>query len=218
MKSWGFAAMTGLVLLALRAPSAAAAPPNAHVDALQAEAREADAAGDYDRACPIYEEIATLDPSAAALLALAQCEERWGKPESAAEHTRLASELALAPRRETTPRHEATPAPPDRVGLSVPVALSGGVGALGLMMGLVGGGLAMSAKSDIDAHCSGLACDGEGKRAADRGQAFAAVSTVGFVLAALGIGAVVFFVVRDDGASATTRGVRLDASGFGGRF
>jgi hypothetical protein len=215
-----------LGLVASRA-SAEPAEDRARAEALRTDARAAESAGDYERACPLFAQAHELDPTPAALLALARCEERWGKTESAAEHTRMASELALSsqerPGAAGPPRPPVDREPPAREGLSVPVAFTGGVGVIGLVVGLVGGGLAMSAKSDIEAHCSGTACDAEGKRAADRGQAFAAVSTVGFVLGALGIGGAIALAITDTGGRrgpqrGTSVSFGLTASGIGGRF
>ena len=59
---------------------------------------------------------------------------------------------------------------------------------LGIVVGATTGGLALGKKSTIDAHCTGFACDAEGKRAADRAQTLAAISTVGFGVGLIGIG------------------------------
>ena len=72
-----------------------------------------------------------------------------------------------------------------------------GAGVLGLGAGALTGGLALGKKDVIDAHCNGVACDAEGKQAADAAQTLGAISTVTFiaggVLAAV---SVVLFVLE----------------------
>jgi hypothetical protein len=64
----------------------------------------------------------------------------------------------------------------------------GGVGVAGVIVGAVTGGMVLGKKSTMDAHCSGYACDAEGKRAADSAQGLSVVSTIGFVVGVVGLG------------------------------
>jgi hypothetical protein len=70
------------------------------------------------------------------------------------------------------------------------------VGAAGLAVGGVTGGLALAGKAQIADHCVGTSCDLEGKQAADRAKRFGWASTVGFGvgLASLAGGAVLWLV------------------------
>jgi hypothetical protein len=70
------------------------------------------------------------------------------------------------------------------------------VGAAGLAVGGVTGGLAIAGKSTIDAHCTGTVCDVDGKDAADRAKRLGWASTVGFGVGAASIaaGAVLWLV------------------------
>jgi hypothetical protein len=109
-------------------------------------------------------------------------------------------ELGAAPT-PVRPASEAPPSPsssPSR--WTLPVVVAGGTGLAGVLVGTGFGLAAWSTKSDIDSHCEGTLCDGQGKRAADRAQAFATVSTIGFTvgLAAIAAAAVIHFL---DGGS-----------------
>jgi hypothetical protein len=87
----------------------------------------------------------------------------------------------------------ATPAPSRR-----PLAYAaGGLGVAGLLVGAIAGSLAIGRRSVVDAHCTGRACDAEGKAAGDAGKTLAAVSTVGFVVGAAGIGVGVLLLVSE---------------------
>lgn len=84
-------------------------------------------------------------------------------------------------------------AAPSRPAPRVAIALLG-VGAAGLVVGGVTGGLALAGKSTVAAHCVGTRCDVEGKQAADRAKALGWASTVGFGvgIAAVATGAVLW--------------------------
>ena len=64
-----------------------------------------------------------------------------------------------------------------------------GVGAVGLIVGGVAGGLAIVDKRTIDAHCAGTVCDRDGKSAADGAKTMGWVSTAGFAVGAAAVGA-----------------------------
>jgi hypothetical protein len=66
---------------------------------------------------------------------------------------------------------------------------AGGVGIASLVTGMVFFGLALSDKSDADAHCPNKACDPTGRASLDEAQTFATVSTVFVVVGALGLAA-----------------------------
>jgi hypothetical protein len=63
-----------------------------------------------------------------------------------------------------------------------------GVGAAGLLVGLMSGIMVLDAKASYRSHCSDGYCDSEGSSAASRGTALGVVSPVAFALGAAGIG------------------------------
>jgi hypothetical protein len=84
------------------------------------------------------------------------------------------------------------------------------LGAVGLGAGALGGGLTLAAKSTIDAHCTGIHCNAEGKSAADRAQVTGALSTVGFITGGAGLTLGVLLWVTDPVTPARSRtGVAL---------
>src|SRR5687767_10286640 len=64
----------------------AAPEPSSRDEVVYAEARAAFDAGDYAKACPLFEEYHHLTGVSAALFTLAECESRWGKPARALTH------------------------------------------------------------------------------------------------------------------------------------
>lgn len=99
--------------------------------------------------------------------------------------------------------------------LGAPVLVAGGVAAAGLVVGGIFGGLAWSARSDIRARCPDRECDAEGLRDVERGQAFAAASTVGFAVCLVGAVATVALYLAQPSARPP---VSFDATGLRGRF
>jgi len=86
--------------------------------------------------------------------------------------------------------------------------VAGGIGAAGIIVGSITGGLAIGGKSTMDDNCNGEACNHEGKEAADETQALALVSTIGFPvgLAGLAAGTALWLLSpSQDGAAATGR-------------
>jgi hypothetical protein len=69
--------------------------------------------------------------------------------------------------------------------------VAGGVGAAGLIVGGVMGGLALGQKAKVDQHCAALVCDHEGQLAVGSGRSFALVSSIGVGVGIAGIGAAV---------------------------
>ena len=68
------------------------------------------------------------------------------------------------------------------------VYVAGGAGALGLVVGIVAGTLAMTKKSEIEENCPGQRCNAEGHDAVDSAKSAATVSTIGFIFAGAGAG------------------------------
>jgi hypothetical protein len=72
-----------------------------------------------------------------------------------------------------------------------------GIGAAGLVMGGITGGLALSDKRTADAQCPKFACSPGGLDAVEHGRAMARLSTVGFAIGGAGIAAgVILFLTR----------------------
>lgn len=92
-----------------------------------------------------------------------------------------------APTPASAPVLAPTQPPPSRS--SVPFYAAAGVGAAGLVLGTVGGLLAMSSKSTADKECAGLVCSRRGLDAVESGRSRATLSTVGFSVGLLGAGA-----------------------------
>jgi hypothetical protein len=78
--------------------------------------------------------------------------------------------------------------------------VAGGVGAAGILVGTITGGLAIGEKSTIDDNCNGEACNHQGKLAADDAQALALGSTISVIVgfAGLGAGVAIWFLAPDD--------------------
>jgi hypothetical protein len=84
--------------------------------------------------------------------------------------------------------------------------IAGGIGASGVIVGSVAGGVALAKKGEVSDHCRGEECDSTGKRAADAGQSAATVSTVAFGLGLVGLGtSLVLLLTSDTEASASTK-------------
>jgi len=280
------------------ARSAHATPDEKAIERLYTDARAAFDKGDFDRACPLFNEYYDLNPVPAALFTVAECEARWGKSGKALAHfesyVRMTADAPPSPVQEqrarmayeqiaklsslvgkvtpvvapavkgsvvvkldgvpvaipadhpivvepgehvlelTTedgtrtqkrfmvgtgearrielggaPDEGARPQPPPPKPaeesrartLTVPVLVAGGVGVTGIAVGGIFGGLALGAKSDIDAHCINRECDSQGLADADRGQTFATVSTIGFAVGVVGLAAAAFFYFTQPGAT-----------------
>jgi hypothetical protein len=83
--------------------------------------------------------------------------------------------------------------------------IAGGVGVAGLGVGLTTGLMALGKKSITDEQCSSRLqlCTAEGRDAAAAGRTLAVVSTVGWVVGALGVGAGVYFILTSSPKSQT---------------
>jgi hypothetical protein len=75
--------------------------------------------------------------------------------------------------------------------------IAGGVGVAGLAVGLTTGIMALGKKSITDEQCNDKlrVCTAEGRDAASSGRTLAIVSTVGWVVGALGVGAGAYFIL-----------------------
>jgi hypothetical protein len=77
----------------------------------------------------------------------------------------------------------------------------GGVGVVGVGVGITAGILALGKKSTANSQCDDARqiCSQEGHDAASSGRTLAAVSTVGWIVGALGVGAGVYLVLTSSG-------------------
>lgn len=117
-------------------------------------------------------------------------------------------ELAASPAPATEPTTR-TPAPAVHVepARRTWVYVAGGVGLAGVAVGALTGALTIGKKSTIDDHCKGLVCDAEGVDAADASKSLGLVSTVGFGVGLVGLGAaIVLFATEPRSPAATGRG------------
>lgn len=91
--------------------------------------------------------------------------------------------------------------------------VSFGVGAAGVLVGVVGGLNVLSAKSTVDSHCNPTtkACDSEGFDAANSGARWSVISPVGFAVGAVGLGLGTYFLFLKGPSSGTetARAARL---------
>jgi hypothetical protein len=146
-------------------------------------------------------------------------------PEGGADSVALTLEPdPNAPKPEPASPGPVTPSqpqePPSKASLSVssdspsrvPVYAALGVGAAGLVVGTVFGLLASGKKSDLDSACANKHCTSAQQDTIDSGKSLATVSTVGFVIGAVGLaaGAVLYIVTSPKPPPA---GARLDHFG-----
>ena len=73
-----------------------------------------------------------------------------------------------------------------------------GAGLAGLGVGLYFGSVAFSRASERDEHCSGTSCDARGMQLDQQGANAATVANIGFVAAALGLGAGTYFLLQEE--------------------
>ncbi|RLB61112.1 MAG: hypothetical protein DRI90_12110 [Deltaproteobacteria bacterium] len=76
----------------------------------------------------------------------------------------------------------------------------GGIGIAGIAAGAVFGAVALAKKGDVEDNCDGLACNAQGAKAAEDGNLFGNISTVGFVVGgvALATGLTLLLLSGDD--------------------
>ncbi len=134
---------------------------------------------------------------------------------------------APPPHAHAPPPPRETPASRRETTLRVAGFASLGAGAAALGVGIVTGILTLDAKNTVETHCPAAGCDAAGLDAQDDGKTMSAVSTVGFVTAAVaaGAGAGLLYFARD--AKRSGAGVALltasplpggTAIGLAGRF
>jgi hypothetical protein len=110
------------------------------------------------------------------------------------------------------------PGPPPDSGGSSDKTLAyvlGGVGIAGVVVGGVAGVMTLQKKSVADDECDDALkiCSQEGKDANDAGRTLGTVSTIGFVVGAIGLGAGAYFLLSDSGGKETALGVHPGAGG-----
>ncbi|HMY17608.1 MAG TPA: hypothetical protein PKA58_14900 [Polyangium sp.] len=90
-----------------------------------------------------------------------------------------------------------------------------GVGAVGVILGGVGGIAALSDKQDVDAQCPKFGCTAQGFEAVEHGRSMARLSTVGFIVGGAGIAAgVVLFLTRPKQPPPVSADVAIHQNGF----
>jgi hypothetical protein len=72
------------------------------------------------------------------------------------------------------------------------------VGLAGVVTGSVTGIVVLQKKATVTDHCSGSACDAEGKAAGDSGKAFATVSTVAFGVGLAAVGTSIALLIATE--------------------
>lgn len=108
------------------------------------------------------------------------------------------------PTTQETPRGEAYAPPPSRV----PAYVALGVGVVGVGVGAAFGVLAMGKKSDLDDACSGGVCPASARDTLDSGETFGTVSTVGFIVGAVGLVAGTYLLLSTPSSSARVEAAR----------
>lgn len=119
-----------------------------------------------------------------------------GVPDALQEITIAAGETKDVELRLEKPGSSAPPPPPPRKGLPTLSLIGFGVGAAGLAVGTVTGIMAMSAEGDIGDRCQGTRCGRDVQDDLDSAKTKATISTIGFIVAGVGVavGVVGFFI------------------------
>lgn len=86
----------------------------------------------------------------------------------------------------------------------------GGVGAAGIVVGAIAGGLAMHQASIVKANCDGPACNPNGKEAADQGRTEALVSTIAFGVGVAGVATAVLLLTTGKSRNTAPESAKLD--------
>jgi len=84
--------------------------------------------------------------------------------------------------------------------------LVGGIGAAGLVTGIVAGVLTLNKKSTVNSECVGKECSQAGLDAANSGKTLGVITTVGLVTGAVGLGAATYLFVSAPAPTESTRG------------
>jgi len=93
----------------------------------------------------------------------------------------------------------------------------GGIGLAGLITGGIAGALVLSHKSTVDSQCVGKECTQKGLDAAHSGKTLGVVSTVGFVVAGLGLGGATFLFLTAPTSAEHAQSAAY-AVGLGGKW
>nr|HMR05253.1 hypothetical protein [Polyangiaceae bacterium] len=91
----------------------------------------------------------------------------------------------------------------------------GGVGIAGVAVGSITGVMVLGKKSTVDEHCRGVQCDQTGLDAADSASTLGLISTVGFGIGAVGLGAATVLLLTGK-TPANTAGLGATVSGAPG--
>jgi hypothetical protein len=122
----------------------------------------------------------------------------------------IAPGAALPPTAAKVPAGALAPSPTDEKKKGHDTRLLGfivgGVGVAGLGVGLTTGVMALGKKSTTDSQCSSTlnVCTAEGRDAASSGRTLAVVSTVGWIVGGLGVGAGAYFILTSTPKSGQT--------------
>lgn len=119
------------------------------------------------------------------------------------------------------PADEASVIPSHGVKLHPLVYVGAGVGGAGLLVGLVTGGLALSAKGDLSDRCSNNSCGPDSYGDLDSARTLATVSTLSFVVGILGAGAAAygyFVLTPKENRFGMSPFIGPTSAGFVGRF
>lgn len=113
---------------------------------------------------------------------------------------------ATTPALTSPPPPAPLPATEESVGISPWLWVGGGVTLVGVVVGAVTGGMALSRASDLDEQCPGGRCPESARSDFDTGQTLSHVSTAGFVVAGVGaVMATVGIVLSLDGDADTAQ-------------
>ncbi len=96
--------------------------------------------------------------------------------------------------------------------------IAGGVGAAGIVVGSITGGLVFAKKGDVADNCVDLVCNQDGKDAADAAQTLGLVSSITFVIGIVGLGAgtALWFLAPDEEHAGQDQALRLTVGGAPG--
>ena len=119
----------------------------------------------------------------------------------------------------TTTQPPATPVTTTTAPSRTPAYVALGVGAAGLAVGAIFGGMALGKKGDLDDACPGGTCAPGQQGTIDDGRAFGVVSTVGFIVGGVAVAAGVYLWLRSSPKSSTaSTGPILGLDRVGVRF
>jgi hypothetical protein len=118
--------------------------------------------------------------------------------------------VSPAPIPESHPAADTAASTPPAAPNHLPAYVAFGVGGAGVVVGTIFGALAIGKKSSLNDACAQKVCTPDHQSDIDTGKTFGTVSTVGFVVGAVGVvaGVVLFFTVGTSSA-ATATGKRL---------